>query len=131
MSPEQRPIDALIGVYNADGGIGGELRYIAGKITGRGHCALCDLTHRGLSRRTEWTEACARLATPFELVHLNERTETVRHASEGSVPCVLARVGDELVELLGPDELDQCAANIDDFEHRLREAAVDQSLTLS
>ena len=103
MSSEQRPIDALIGVYNADGGIAGELRYIAAKLTGRAHCALCDLTHRGLSRRADWNETCARLATPFELVHLNERTAALRRASEGSVPCVLAQVGDELVHLLGPD----------------------------
>lgn len=131
MSPDQRSIDGLIGVYNADGGIAGELRYVASKIMGRGHCALCDITHRGLTRRAEWSRACARLATPIELVHLNERPQDVRRASDGAEPCVLARVGDELVTLLGPEDLDACAANVDEFERRLRAAAVAHQLALA
>ncbi len=123
MSSEPRSIDELIGVYNADGGIAGELRYIAARITGRGHCALCDITHRGLTRRAEWDDACARLTTPFVLVHRNDRPEDVRRASASAVPCVLARVGDGLVMLLGPEALEQCHADVGEFERRLREAA--------
>jgi hypothetical protein len=108
MSRNLRSIDELIGVYNADGGIVGELRYITGKIVGRAHCALCDITHRGLTPRAEWSQACERITTPFTLLHLNERPDDVRLASEGAAPCVLARVGDDLVMLLGPDDLDSC-----------------------
>jgi hypothetical protein len=131
MSTGTRPVGGLIGVYNADGGIVGELRYVTGKVLGRAHCALCDITHRGLTPRKEWSQACERIAVPFELVHLNERTEAVRRASEGEVPCVLAKTGDELVIVLGPDDLEACAKDVDEFERRLRSAGARLGITFS
>jgi hypothetical protein len=130
VSPDQRRVEELIGVYNADGGIIGELRYVAAKITGRGHCALCDITHRGIARRPEWTEACSRLPIPFELMHRNERSEDVMRACADGVPCVLARVDGDLVTLLGPTELEECAAGVDRFDDRLRAAAAAHGLAL-
>ena len=35
----------LVGVYHADGSLLGEARYVVGKILGRAHCSLCDITH--------------------------------------------------------------------------------------
>jgi hypothetical protein len=131
MTSEPHAIDELIGVYNADGGIVGELRYIAGKIVGRAHCALCDITHRGLTPRAEWSRACERITIPFTLLHLNERPDDVRRASEGAVPCVLARVDDELVVLLGPNELEACAKRVDELERRLRAVAAERGLTFA
>jgi hypothetical protein len=129
MTVEPRPVDELIGVYNADGGMVGELRYVAGKIFGRAHCALCDITHRGVSARAEFTRACERIPVPFVLLHLNERPDDVRAASGGAVPCVLARVGGELVVLLGPTELEACATQVDEFERRLRVAVTGRGMT--
>jgi hypothetical protein len=43
-------IARLIGVYNAEGSLRGELAYLLGKLTGRAHCALCDITHGALRR---------------------------------------------------------------------------------
>jgi hypothetical protein len=33
----------LIGVYDADGGLRGEIAYLAGKLGGH-HCSLCDVS---------------------------------------------------------------------------------------
>ena len=123
-----RAIDELIGVYNADGGAVGELRYIARKLLGRGHCALCDITHRGFTRRAEWTDACRRWTTPMSVLHLNERPDDVRRASEGHVPCVLARVGEDLVTLLDPADLEACGSSVEALEARMRTAAADHGL---
>ena len=129
---DRRTVDELIGVYNADSGAIGELRYAARKLTGRGHCALCDITHRGVRRRPEWVRSCcARLSTPFTLLHLNDRPADVRAASQGAVPCVIARVGRELIVVLGPADLDACGANVDELDRRLRAAAVGHGLVLS
>ena len=38
-------IKRILGIYNADGGLWGEMRYITGRIFGKSHCALCDITH--------------------------------------------------------------------------------------
>jgi len=35
----------LYGIYNAEGTLLGELKYLFMKLSGRGSCALCDITH--------------------------------------------------------------------------------------
>ena len=104
MAETERPvIDGLVGVYDARGSLRGELAYAWGKLTGRAHCALCDITHRGVRRRPELDRWIRTLPVPLELVHLDERTDDVVAASEGRTPCVLARTpAGRLVE---PDDL--------------------------
>jgi hypothetical protein len=127
----ERRIERLIGVYRANGGLLGELKYVAARATGRGHCSLCDITHRGLRPKTEWEEFRRSLPTPLELVHLNDRTEPVRAASAVGSPCVLGQLGQDLVVLLGPEDLEACAGDVATFANRLRQAAVDHGLSLS
>lgn len=106
-------VDALTGVYHADGSLLGELRYLAGRARGTTHCALCDITHGRLRERPEWRAARDRLPVPFRAVHLDERTNAERAASDGHTPCVLAHRGAEASVLLGPTELDACAGSPD------------------
>ncbi len=101
-------ITGLVGVYHANGSWRGELAYLAGKLAGRTHCALCDITHGPLGRRRSFDTCAAALPVGFELVHLDERSEQVTRVSEGRTPCVLARTGDAIVLLLGPDDLASC-----------------------
>jgi hypothetical protein len=126
----ERRIERLIGVYEANGGLFGELQYIAARVTGRGHCSLCDVTHRGVRPKTEWEAFRRGLSIPLELVHLNERSEAVREATEKATPCVLGQVGEELVTLLGPDDLEACRGEVGAFAVRLDRAAADQGLSL-
>ncbi len=101
-------IHELIGVYHANGSWQGELAYLFGKLSGRAHCALCDITH-GVMRRRQAFDACvAKLPVAFDLVHLDERSADVATASQGRTPCVLARTSAGLIVLLGPDELASC-----------------------
>jgi hypothetical protein len=37
--------DKLVGIYNANGAVVGELQYVFGTLTGQTQCALCDITH--------------------------------------------------------------------------------------
>ena len=110
----------LVGVYEADGGVIGEVRYAILKLTGRGHCSLCDVTHRGVKPKSEWRVLCDGLTVPFDLVHLNERSPAIVEASEGATPCVLAEVDDGLVLILGRDELDNCGGDVTTFADALR-----------
>lgn len=104
----ERPVTSLIGVYDADGTLAGEVRYwIGAHLTGTAHCALCEITHGLLREKARWREAVARLPVPFEAVHLDERSPEVEEASEGMTPCVLAVRADGSVEsLLGPGDLE-------------------------
>jgi len=110
----------LVGVYEADGGLVGELRYAVLKLTGRGHCSLCDITHRGVKAKSEWRFMCERFPVPFDLLHLNERTPAIVAATEGATPCVLAEVDDDLVFILGRDELERCRGDVTTFADALR-----------
>ena len=123
-------IERLTGVYHADGGLAGELRYGLGKLLGRAHCSLCDLTHRVVREREEWRELVRRLGVPVTLVHLNERDDDIARLSDGSTPCVIAHADGGLRLLLGPAELDACGGDLAAFEHRLRRAAEVAGLSL-
>ncbi len=122
------PVQGFVGVYHADGGVRGELAYAIGKVRGTAHCGLCDITHRGVRTRAQWTAMVRDLGVPFELVHLNERDAGVRAASAERTPCVLARSGDTLVFLLGPDDLDRLGGDVPRFAAALRTATEDAGL---
>jgi hypothetical protein len=123
-------VTRLIGVYDADGSLLGELRYAARKLAGRGHCSLCDLTHRGVRRRPEWDEVTEHLGVPIELVHRDERSDALAAATTDRIPALLAEAGTQLVALLGPAELEACGADVGEFERRVAAAALEHGLHL-
>jgi len=121
----------LVGIYEADGGLVGELRYAIRKLVGRGHCSLCDITHRGVRPKHEWLVMCEELSVPFDLVHLNERSPAVLQASKGTTPCVLAEVDDDLILILGRDELEHCRGEVTKLAYDLRTALSDRGIAIA
>ena len=100
-------ITRIVGVYDADGGLRGELAYLAGKLAGR-HCSLCDITHSPVRRRREWDAYVASLPVPFDVVHRNERSPLIAAATAGREACVVAVCDDgQVVFLLGDEDLAQ------------------------
>ena len=81
----------MVGIYNADGGVSGELRYALDKVLGRSDCGLCDLTHgwNAFGKRS-WREACRASSVPIEMIHRDKATES-QLAAAGSLPAVLVR----------------------------------------
>jgi hypothetical protein len=65
-------ITRLIGIYNADGGIVGEARYVVGHLLGLTSCSLCDITHSPIRRKPEWDAMVTMLPTPLTVLHKNE-----------------------------------------------------------
>jgi hypothetical protein len=110
-APADAPITRLTGVYNAEGSLLGELRYVVGSRLGRAHCALCDITHGRVREKPAWRAARDALEVPFTAVHLDERSPEERTASEGHTPCVLAHRDGGIDVLLGPDELEACGGD--------------------
>jgi len=107
--------ERILGIYDADGGLVGELRYVAGKLVGRAHCALCDITHGWTGRRRSWDEACAGAGITVELAHRNEVDDAALLAA-GPLPAVIGGDPDGGWRLLlGPAELDACAGDPDAF----------------
>jgi hypothetical protein len=109
-------IARFIGVYQADGGLRGELAYVVGKVTGRHHCTLCDVTHSHVRRRASWDAFVDELPVPFALVHLNERDAAVEAATEGRTPIVIAELATgAFVTLIGASALEGIDGSVNAF----------------
>ena len=109
-------MDRIYGVYNADGGIMGELAYVWGKIRGTVHCALCDITHRGVSKKKQWKEFENSLKVPIELLHINEQESPLAEFTVGKTPCVVGEYAGELRIVMNADDLEECGKSVDKFE---------------
>jgi hypothetical protein len=81
----------IVGVYRADGGLRGELRYLAGHYLRGQSCSLCEITHSPFRRKAAWDAGVADLGIPIDLLHLNELDaglaahvgdEATRHAGD-------------------------------------------------
>jgi len=117
-------IHEFIGVYHADGGLRGEVRYVVGHLLGRTECALCDITHSPIRRKKQWDGFVADLGVPFRLLHLNEMPPDVASAvSRVGSPLVLARTESGLQVLLSPRELARLDGSVDAFAAALATAS--------
>lgn len=110
----------LIGIYDAEGTLLGELRYVLGKLRGTRSCSLCDITHGPLRKKKAFVALEQRLRVPIVLLHLDELDEAQREVSRGQVPCVLIEHPGGLEPLIGPLELDGLAGSVDAFEQLVR-----------
>jgi hypothetical protein len=111
-----------LGVYDADGGLSGEVAYVVGHLLGRRECALCDITH-SWRRKPEWDAMVARLDVPFDLVHRDEVTDAAALAviGETGLPVVLARdAARSWHPVLRRTDLEQAGGSVAEFERLLR-----------
>lgn len=121
--PAPTTIRRLVGVYNADGTLRGEVAYVVGKLLGRAHCGLCDITHGAVSERADWKACRASLPIPFDTFHRNDQPDGARALTAGRLPAVLAETDGGFVLLLGPDELDACGKSPDRLVAAVDDAA--------
>ncbi|MGZ0213003.1 MAG: hypothetical protein ACKVI4_11050 [Actinomycetales bacterium] len=114
------------GIYNADGGLWGETRYVIGHLLGTTACALCDITHSPLRRKPEWDAMVNRLGVPFDVRHRNEITPTeTEFVANARLPLVLAHHDDgSITAILTDRELDAVAGSVAEFESALTRASI-------
>ena len=101
-------INKIIGVYHADGGVIGELKYITGKFFGGAHCSLCDITHGSKGKKTAWKKCQQNLRMPIDFIHLNERNESLRKYTKNITPCIVGKTSTNYVILVSKDEIYNC-----------------------
>jgi hypothetical protein len=129
-APTQR-IVRLVGVYDADSTLRGELAYWVGARLGRRHCSLCEITHGSVRQRPEWKACQIGLPVPFDTYHRNDQPDVVRSASGGQAPVVVAETETGHVLLLTPDDLDACDGSIDRLVEAIEHASAGANLTWS
>lgn len=122
-------ITRLIGVYDAESTLRGELAYWIGARLGRRHCSLCEITHGRVRTRAEWTACREGLPIRFDTFHLDDQPAAVRTAAAGHFPVVVAEVEDGHVLLLGPDQIESCGGSVDELMSAIEAAAAQHGLT--
>lgn len=120
-------VDRLLGVYNADGGLVGELRYVVGHLLGTTSCALCDITHSPIRRKKEWDALVAELGIRVDLRHLNELDDRERAAVGDDAPIVLVESEGMLRPLLDAEQLTALDGSVAAFGVAVRAALDDVS----
>ena len=111
----------LIGIYDADASITGEIRYLLRKVFSNYTCALCDLTHGwNPLGKSAWRK---RAATEPNIIwlHRDEAPEGLLNAVEEKLPCVVADHGHRVEMLLDSDALQACKGNFATFTVLLEE----------
>lgn len=101
----------LVGVYDADHTLRGELAYFVGARLGRRHCALCDITHGLVRERADWKTCKAGLPVPFATFHRDDQPADVRAATAGAVPVVVAETSAGFRVLLDGAAIEACAGD--------------------
>lgn len=103
----------LVGVYDADGGVRGELSYFLRSRIEGSHCGLCDITHGALWERAAWRRCRSALPVPFDVFHRDDQPAAVRAASADRAPVVVAETSAGTVVLAGPEDIVACAGDPD------------------
>jgi hypothetical protein len=108
-------ITELIGVYDADSTLLGEVSYWVGARFGITHCSLCELTHGLFTKKSEWKQCAESFTAPFHLFHRDDAPSDVLTALTGKFPAVLQRTTEGLKIILTKDELERFDGHTSDF----------------
>jgi len=119
-----RELKSIWGVYHAKGGFLGEVSYVVGKLLHLTHCALCDITHKGISEKKTMQGCRSSFDVPFDLVHLNEQSKRLAAATKGKTPCVVAESTEGFEIMLGAAQLEDCRKNVESFHDALDAALI-------
>lgn len=93
-------VDQLVGIYDADAGVTGEIRYALTKVFGQSSCALCDLTHGWRPWGSpQWRDACASAELDLQLLHRDQASPEQLEAA-GELPAFIAQGADGWVAVM-------------------------------
>ena len=113
-------MNKLIGVYDADATLWGEMSYWIGARFGVRHCSLCDITHSLFREKSQWRECQSNLEhdlhIEFETFHRNDQPDDVRACIDGDYPAVVMRGDDGKVSMfMSAGEIEACGVSPEQF----------------
>ena len=108
-------ITELIGVYDADSTLLGEISYWVGARFGITHCSLCEITHGLFTKKSEWKQCAESFTVPFHLFHRDDAPHDVISTLAGEFPAVLQRTTEGLKIILTKEELEHFDGRTSDF----------------
>lgn len=79
----------IVGIYDANSTLWGEVSYWIGARLGQRHCSLCEVTHGVFRRKSEWDACAAELPFPFVTYHRNDMPPDLHHVVRGQFPTIV------------------------------------------
>ena len=114
-------ITELIGVYDANSTLVGEISYWVGARFGITHCSLCEITHGLFTKKSEWKQCAESFTVPFHLFHRDDAPSDVLLALAGEFPAVLQRTTEGVSVILTKEELERFDGHTSDFAEWITE----------
>jgi len=118
----------LIGVYDAEGTLRGEVAYWIGARLGRRHCSLCEVTHGLFSEKNEWRSCRDGLPVPFDTYHRDDQPPEIRVISENRAPVVVAETTTGHVVLLDGQRIEEADGDPHQLVELIERAVNERSL---
>jgi hypothetical protein len=114
----------VIGVYNANSTILGEVSYWIGARFGVAHCSLCDITHGLFTERKDWKSCRDQSEFNFSTFHRNDQPDALRRATNNAAPVVVAVINNDYHVLLESQQIDACEGSPERLVAAITEALV-------
>ena len=113
-------MNKLIGVYDADATLWGEMSYWIGARFGVRHCGLCDITHSLFREKSQWRQCQSKLEhdlhIEFETFNRNDQPDDVRACIDGDYQAVVMRGDDGKVSMfMSAGEIEACGVSPEQF----------------
>ena len=102
-------------IYNAEGSIKGELKYLYEKYFKDINCSMCDITHGVFTHKKKWENNCSASHLNIECLHLDELTKDIKNLVINEAPCVVAQVNSTNKIVINNKELANMGGDVDSF----------------
>ena len=102
-------------IYNAEGSIFGEIRYLYNKYIKDMGCSMCDITHNSFSEKSEWAKKCREFPFKIECLHLDELPSDIINIVKDNAPCVVAKTKSINELIIRNEELTSMNGNVNSF----------------
>jgi len=101
----------IVGIYDAEDGLTGELKYLAGKLFSNKKCDLCDVTHgwNPFGKR-KWKKALEKESLSISLIHRNQASDLHKKVA-GSLPAIICNKSGKWECILNSSELKRLKNN--------------------
>lgn len=108
-------IKTIYCIYNAEGTLKSELKYIYNKLFNNIKCSMCEITHNTFLLKKRWNEKSSNFNTKIECLHLDELPKNIKELVINKTPCVVAQTDLLNKILINNNELIEMKGDVDSF----------------
>ena len=109
----------ILCIYNAEGSIFGEIKYLYNKYIKDMRCSMCDITHNSFREKSEWGEKCREFTFKIECLHLDELPSDIKNIVKDNAPCVVAQTKSVNEIIIKNKELTSMNGDVNSFFNHL------------